>query len=123
MSTNPKDLVGEKKTPYVFVPKVAIALMARVMELGAAKYGPYNWRENDVKYTVYIDAARRHLDLLEHGEDLDAESKASHAAHVMACMGIVLDAAASGNLIDNRHKDAGVLRVLHELNGEQADEL
>lgn len=118
MGANPKDLVGDKKTPYKYVPKVGIAVMARVMELGAKKYGPYNWRDNTVRMTVYIDAARRHLDLLEYGEDTDEESKVDHAAHVMACMNILLDAAASGNLMDDRYKDPGVVAMLHQLNGE-----
>lgn len=118
MSTNPKDLVGEKKTPLRLVPKVAVAEMARVMELGAKKYGPYNWRENDVRLSIYIEAARRHLDLLEHGEDLDCESGANHAAHVMACMGIVLDASATGNLIDDRYKNESIVKKLHQLSGD-----
>ena len=118
MNTNPKDLVGEKKTPLRLVPKVAIAEMARVMELGANKYGPYNWRDNAVKLSIYIEAARRHLDLLEHGEDLDEESKANHAAHTMACMAIVLDANACENLIDDRHKSEAVVKKLHALNGD-----
>jgi hypothetical protein len=42
---NPKDAIGDTKTPLHLVPKVAVAAMAWVMGLGAKKYGPYNWRE------------------------------------------------------------------------------
>lgn len=112
MSENPKDAIGASKAPLGLVPKTAIAELSRVMELGAKKYGPYNWRENAVRVQVYIDAARRHLDLVECGEDLDDESRASHYAHVMACMSIVLDAMHTGNLVDDRHTSEAAARAL-----------
>lgn len=115
LGENPKDRLGSMKTPLGLVPKVCIAACARVMELGAAKYGPYNWRENAVREQVYIDAARRHLDLAESGEDVDDESGQSHYAHVMACMGILLDARATGNLVDDRHTSEGAVAALKAL--------
>lgn len=76
--------------------------VAKVMELGAKKYGPYNWRGNAVLATVYVDAAMRHLLAYLDGETIDPESGQPHTAHVAACMGILLDAAVTGNLDDDR---------------------
>jgi hypothetical protein len=106
---NPKDAIGDTKTPLHLIPKVAVAALSWVMSLGAKKYGPYNWRENSVRESVYIAAAMRHLTLAELGEDIDPESGQLHYAHAMACMAILIDAQASGNLVDDRPKDPGAL--------------
>lgn len=119
MRENPKHAIGASKAPLGLVPKTAIAELSRVMELGAKKYGAYNWRENSVSVQVYIDAARRHLDLVECGEDLDDESRASHYAHVMACMSIVLDAIHTGTLVDDRHKSEAAVRALKAISEPQ----
>jgi len=118
LGTNPKDLVGAKKVPHHLVPKVAVSILARVMELGASKYGPYNWRENKVQSMTYVDAMRRHLDLFELSETIDQESEEHHLGHVMACAAILLDATYSGNLIDNRPpRNESLLLAMHALNG------
>lgn len=99
---NPKDKIGLTKVPLRLVPPALMIEVSRVMQLGANKYGPYNWRENKVLATVYIEAALRHLLSYLDGETLDPESGASHLAHVAACMGILLDADAIGALDDDR---------------------
>lgn len=103
-STNPKRAFGVKKPSPQFVPPVAIIQESVVMALGAAKYGPYNWQDDPVDATTYYSAAMRHLLQWFSGEDVDQESGASHLAHVRACMAILLDAEASGALIDDRPK-------------------
>lgn len=102
MMTNPKDRVGIKKPPVHLVPAAGIIEMAMAMKNGALKYGPYNWRSHPVNLTVYIGAAQRHLLLALDGEDKASDSGCHHAAHVAACMAIILDAIATGNLIDDR---------------------
>lgn len=99
---NPKDLIGLTKPPLRLVPPAAMICMSKVMALGADKYGPYNWREHPVRRTVYIEAAMRHLLQALDGEDVDPESGQTHEAHAAACMAIILDAEACGNLIDDR---------------------
>jgi hypothetical protein len=71
-------------------------------QLGADKYGPWNWRDNSVAASVYINAILRHVKAWQESEDIDPESGVSHLGHVMACCGILLDAQAVGNLIDDR---------------------
>lgn len=99
---NPKDRVGRTKPPLHLIPPAAEILEAVVMGLGANKYGAYNWRSSAVCATVYIAAARRHLAQWLDGQNDDPESGVSHLAHARACLGILLDAMATGNVVDDR---------------------
>jgi len=102
-STNPKDLLGRLKPPLHLIPPAAEIAEAVVMGLGAKKYGgPYNWRTSHVRATVYVAAAKRHIAQWLDGQDDDAESGVSHLAHARACLGILLDALATGHLVDDR---------------------
>lgn len=101
-TSNPKDVLGLRKPPLRLVPPALLIFVAKVMGLGARKYGAYNWRTLRVRKLVYIEAAMRHLMAVIDGEDTDPESGMPHEAHVAACMGILLDAQALGVLIDDR---------------------
>lgn len=107
LSSNPKDAIGRGKTPLHLIPPAAMIAEARVMGLGAAKYGAFNWRDATVAATVYLSAAERHLLAFRDREDNDAESGESHLAHARACLAILVDAFSSGNVVDDRPK-AGV---------------
>jgi len=112
---NPKDRIGVTKPTLHLVPAAAMIRMAKVFELGAAKYGPYNWRDNAVKETVYLSAALRHIMSRLDGEDTDPESGQSHLAHVAACMSILIDAAATGNLVDDRPTKGVAAQLIRDL--------
>ena len=112
---NPKDIFGDKKPPVWLVPASATLFEAEVFRLGAAKYGPYNWREKKVRATVYIAAALRHIFSALDGEDIDPESGQPHMAHARACMGIYLDALATGNLVDDRPTKGAAAQLIAEL--------
>jgi hypothetical protein len=96
---NPKDVLGQKKSALRLVPPALAIEVAPVMQLGAKKYGPYNWREKPVRLAVYLEAMLRHVYAVMDGEWLDSESGRPHVAHIAASAGIVLDAEAIGNLI------------------------
>lgn len=115
MLANPKDAQGDKKVPLHLIPSSPLARLAIVFRLGAAKYGAYNWREKGVRLTVYLSAAERHLRAILDGESIDPESGQHHAAHAMACMAIILDAADIGKLIDDRPPSGEFTRVSKEL--------
>jgi hypothetical protein len=108
---NPKDRIGARKPPLHLIPSAAEITEAVVMGLGAEKYGPFNWRSEKVRASIYIAAARRHLAQWFDGEDEDPESRVSHLAHARASLGILLDAIATGNIIDDR-PPAGVAAEL-----------
>lgn len=101
-TTNPKDLVGQLKPAPGAVPPVAILHEAMAMADGAAKYGPYNWRQHPVRATIYIDACMRHLFAWLDGEEEARDSGHHHLGHARACLGILLDARETGNLVDDR---------------------
>jgi hypothetical protein len=113
--TNPKKAFGVRKPSPHFIPPVAIIEESVVMALGGNKYGPFNWNEHPVDATTYYSAAMRHLMSWFSGEDTDPESGASHLAHVRACMAILIDAKASGTLIDDRPKTASAAASIASL--------
>lgn len=102
LGTNPKDLMGTKKVPLSLVPVSSTIYQALAMEDGAIKYGPYNWRSNKVIASIYVDAALRHLAAWFDGEELAADSQKPHLGHALACIGIIVDAYETGNLVDDR---------------------
>jgi hypothetical protein len=109
---NPKDLLGMTKPPLTLVPAALPIITSIVMKLGAKKYGPYNWREKKVRRTVYIEAAMRHLLSALDGEDADPESGMPHEAHAAACMGIILDALVTVNLVDDRPTPGAAAKLI-----------
>lgn len=100
--TNPKDLLGAKKPDFTKIPSVALAHESLAMMDGAGKYGPYNWRDNKVQAMIYVAACMRHLTAWMEGEEEAEDSGCHHLGHARACLGILLDAQETGNLIDDR---------------------
>ncbi len=99
---NPKDLIGAKKISLTKLPAVAVAHAAHALMNGAKKYGAYNWREKPVHASIYVDACERHLNAWFDGEEEATDSGVHHLGHAIACLAILLDAQATGNLIDDR---------------------
>ena len=106
--TNPKSIIGAKKLNLFLLPPVAMAHMAGAMMEGEMKYGPYKWRETRVEASIYIAACKRHIDAWADGEENAQDSGMHHLGHAMACLALLLDAQAYGNLVDDRAK-TGVL--------------
>ncbi|MEX0716614.1 MAG: dATP/dGTP diphosphohydrolase domain-containing protein [Planctomycetaceae bacterium] len=115
---NPKDRIGARKPPLHLVPPAAEIAESLVMALGAQKYGPFNWRSARVKASVYVAAARRHLLQWFDGEDDDPESGVSHLAHARACLGILLDAIATGQLVDDRPPKGAASELIEKFTKE-----
>lgn len=106
--TNPKDLLGIKKTPLRLVPPALSIWTAGVMATGRSKYGELydvwgydgmNWRMKAVRLSVYLEAIERHNLAVKDGQWFDEEDGFPHLAHVSACVSIVLDAWSCGSLI------------------------
>lgn len=91
------------KPQLSLVPRVALEEEAAVMEFGAAKYGRYNYKKG-FEYSRLIDAALRHIQAFNDGEDLDPESGKSHLAHARCCLGMLMDIINLGTAKDNRYK-------------------
>lgn len=99
---NPKDVLGVNKVPLHLIPMVAQVHEAMAMWQGGVKYDPYNWRGKKVVASIYIAAERRHTGLWYDTSQRDAKDGFHHLGHARACLGILLDAEATGNLIDDR---------------------
>ncbi len=114
LGTNPKDLLGIKKVQLNLVPASSIIYQALAMEDGARKYGPFNWRSNKVIASIYIAAAMRHLQAWQDGEELAEDSQKPHLAHALACIGIIVDAKETGNLVDDRPLPGAASKLIAE---------
>ncbi len=112
--TNPKDLLGQHKVSLSLVPASSLIYEALAMKNGADKYGPFNWRGNKVQLMIYIDACLRHIYSFVDGENDAQDSKVPHLAHAKACLGIIIDAMCTGNLIDNRPSKGKAVELLEK---------
>lgn len=101
-ATNPKDAIGSTKLPLNLVPDTLPAMAALAFTEGAVKYGAFNWRVAGVRASIYEAALKRHLAKWWNGEDVDPATGVPHLASVIACAGIILDAALAGKLTDDR---------------------
>lgn len=102
LGSNPKDLLGSKKPSITKIPAIALIHESLAMMDGGGKYGPYNWRDNKVVASIYVDAAWRHINAWFEGEEEAEDSGCHHLGHARACLGILLDALETGNLVDDR---------------------
>jgi hypothetical protein len=102
--TNPKTQHGLKKAQHHLTPTTALEEMAGAFELGAKKYGAFNWREKTVSASTYVSAAKRHIDAWWERQETDPESGRHHLGHALACLAILIDAQKFKNLVDDRPK-------------------
>lgn len=100
--SNPKDSIGSTKLPFHLWPETATALGCLGLLDGELKYGRSNFRAVGVRASVYYDAARRHLAAWFEGENFDGDSGVPHLGHALACLAILVEAEAAGNLNDDR---------------------
>lgn len=100
--SNPKQAAGDKKVPLAIVPDSLAFFAAQAFAEGMLKYGAYNWRVAGVQASTYKSACERHIKKWWNGEDCDPASKVHHLANAIACLAIMLDAAVSEKLNDDR---------------------
>lgn len=101
--TNPKDAIGILKAPTSTVPMGVIAELGVAMLEGALKYGRHNYRAVGVRTSVYVDAAKRHIDAFWEGEDNDPDAEGlSHVTKAIACLTVLRDAQMQGKCVDDR---------------------
>ena len=73
---------NQGKTRFELAPTFAQEQYAKVLTMGAEKYGDHNWREG-MDWTKILASLERHLHYIKSGEDTDKESGLLHAAHIM----------------------------------------
>ena len=84
------------------LPLAPLLETAAGLEEGARKYGPWNWRGEQVNETIYADAAIRHLMQFIAGEDIDPDSGLPHVTKAIAGLLILRDAQMHNCSVDDR---------------------
>lgn len=86
--------VGRKfdqgKRRFSLIPLKALYAVMDVLEYGAKKYAPGNWRKVPDARTRYYDAAIRHITAWWGGETCDPESGLHHLGHACCCLVFLL---------------------------------
>jgi len=91
------------KPPMALLSSVALIEIAKVLEFGAKKYAPDNWRSGFAWRRVG-SAALRHLFAWLNGEDKDPETGLSHLGHAGCCIMFLLEFEANKVGTDDRYK-------------------
>lgn len=99
---NPKTQFGAVKPGVYYTPPIPLYEYSLAHMQGALKYGHFNWRDDPVSISTYIDACKRHIDLYLEGQKNASDTGIHNLAHAMCCLSIVMDAEAYGTLIDDR---------------------
>lgn len=114
--TNPKDAVGVKKwRQYCTVPATVLWEVGVGMLEGARKYGRHNYRVAGVRASVYVDAAKGHIDQWWEGEDIDKDSSLSHITKAICSLVVLRDAMIQDMLTDDRPPKARLEAVRADL--------
>ena len=77
------DRFNKGKLQWSLVDFNSLESLVRVLEFGAEKYSPNNWKKGLEKKAT-LDCLMRHLIALMNNEELDKESGESHIGHIMA---------------------------------------
>lgn len=108
IDTDPKLKSGKLKPGMDSVPPVSLLELGAVLDDGKKKYGAMNWRQTPIRASTYYNAILRHLFAWFDGEDLAEDSGLQHISHIMGNCAVMLDAKASGKLIDDRPENKGM---------------
>lgn len=71
------------KLPWMLLPLSCLRGAVRVLSFGARKYAPFSWRDVPHGRARYLDAAFRHLDAYQAGEEFDSDSGLPHIDHAI----------------------------------------
>lgn len=113
--TNPKDAMGVDKVPMSTLSGPVLMELACAMGEGGLKYGRHNYRVAKVRYSVYFDAAQRHLWSAYEGENIDPDSGFSHEIKCMSTLHVLRDAQIRDCVIDDRPPGTnGWLKILNQ---------
>lgn len=116
---NPKDALGSQKPNISHLPLGPLLECCAAIAEGRIKYGPWNWREEKVSETIYVDAAIRHLMQWLSGEDIDPDSGVNHITKAITGLLILRDAQLNDASIDTREvkQELNVKGICEQLAG------
>jgi len=93
------------KAPLGLLSSDALNEMAKVLQYGATKYSPHNWR-GGFKWSRLYDATQRHLTQWNnpYESSTDSETNLSHLAHAAVNIMMLLEHEVRNLGMDDRHK-------------------
>ncbi|MDO9235973.1 MAG: DUF5664 domain-containing protein [Aquabacterium sp.] len=74
------------KPRWSLLPLGTVAQIVKVLEFGATKYSPDNWKAVPNARVRYYDALMRHVQAWWMGERVDTETGCHHLAHAACCI-------------------------------------
>jgi hypothetical protein len=80
-----------------------LTTVSQVLTFGAQKYAAHNWRKG-LEVSRLLDAALRHLNAFNDGQDLDPESGISHLGHASCCLMFAMRMVQDRPELDDRYK-------------------
>lgn len=99
-----KDAIGDMNKPRLsLIPKEALWALGKALTYGEMHYGTHNWR-NGLKISHLIDAALRHINEFNAGEDIDAKSQNHHLGNAMANLAFAIQLLQDKPEFDDRYK-------------------
>jgi hypothetical protein len=114
-SDNPKNIAAKLRIKTALLPSAGVIHGAAACMFGAAKYGPYNWRDKKIALMEYASAIDRHLRAWIDGEDHASDSNVHHLGHIIAGAAIMLDAIELDLVIDDRPPKGTASKLLVSL--------
>jgi len=94
---------NQGKVRYDLVPVLAHQEFAKVLTIGAEKYGDQNWRKG-MSWNSVLASLERHLYSFKSGEDTDPQSGLSNMAHVICNAAFLIEYAKTYPQGDDRVK-------------------
>lgn len=93
------------KVPLALLPFDGLTEVGKVLQFGAKKYAPDNWR-GGFTWRRLISATLRHVFAFAKGEDVDPETGISHLAHAICCLLFLLEHQLHKLGTDDRYRKA-----------------
>lgn len=85
-----KDAIGDPNKPRLsLIPKEALWALGGALTYGEKHYGAHNWRKG-LKVSHLIDAALRHINEFNTGENIDEKSQNHHLGNAMAGLAMAI---------------------------------
>lgn len=99
-----KDAIGDSSKPRLsLIPKEALWAMGGALTYGEKHYGAHNWRKG-IKISILLDAAMRHINEFNAGENIDEKSQNHHLGNAMANLAMAITLQQTMPEMDDRFK-------------------
>lgn len=101
-----KDAIGDSNKPRLsLIPKKALWAMGGAFTYGEEHYGAHNWRKG-INVSFLVDAALRHINEFNDGENIDVKSNNHHLGNAMANLAMAIEMLSLHPNLDDRHKES-----------------